>query len=77
MSWRKVLRDIVCPSIGVVTLVREIFILQEPRYFPVAIAFVLIGLPLDALLRLLSVRVSLSDTQSQSTVQSLPSSTGE
>ncbi len=72
MSWRKILRDVICPIIGVAALIREIFILPEPRYFPVAIAFVMIGLPLDALLRLLSLRESLPDTPSPSVPPSLP-----
>lgn len=78
MSWRKVLKDIVCPTLGVVTLIRELFILQEPRYFPVGIAFGLIGLKLDdALVRLLSARASLPATRSQSAPPSLPSLPGD
>lgn len=77
MSWLNVVRDIVSPLLGIGIMVHEMFLIPEPRYIGVATAFVLMGLPLDALLRVLSFRTSSSDTQLPSVPPSLPSSAGD
>lgn len=56
MTWQMWLRDILSPLLGLGIEVHEVVVAPEPRYLAVITGLVLIGVPVDAAIRVLSGR---------------------
>jgi hypothetical protein len=54
--WQRLLRDALCPLVGLLIEIHEVTIAAEPRYLAVVVGLVLLGVPVDAALGVLAGR---------------------
>jgi hypothetical protein len=74
--WRRIVRFVLSPLLGIGIVVHEVFLVKEPRELAVIAGLVLLGVPLDSAAKLLG-RPTDSDASSSTTPRRPPSSSEE